>query len=65
MPFNPAIEHHFAALPDPRIPRSKRHNLIDILVIALCGVICGADDFVAIHAWAKAKEAWLKERLLT
>jgi predicted transposase YbfD/YdcC len=63
MPFNPAIEHHFAALPDPRIERSKRHQLLDILVIALCAAICGADDFVAIQAWGKAKENWLKERL--
>jgi len=63
MPFNPAIEHHFAALPDPRVQRSKSHQLIDILVIALCAAICGADDFVAIETWGKAKEGWLKERL--
>ncbi len=63
MPFNPAIEHHFAALPDPRIERSKRHNLLDVLVIALCAAICGADDFVGIEAWGKAKEGWLKGRL--
>jgi predicted transposase YbfD/YdcC len=63
MPFNPAIEHHFAALPDPRVERSKRHSLLDILVIALCAAICGADDFVAIETWAKAKKAWLKGRL--
>jgi hypothetical protein len=57
MPFNPAIEHHFAALPDPRIERSKHHSLLDILVITLCAAICGADDFVAIETWAKAKKA--------
>ena len=63
MPFNPAIEHHFAALSDPRIERSKRHSLPDILVIALGAAICGADDFVAIQTWGKAKENWLKARL--
>jgi predicted transposase YbfD/YdcC len=32
-------------------------------VIGICATICGADDFVAIEAWGRAQEAWLKERL--
>src|ERR1700682_3926951 len=54
---------HFADLPDPRVERTRLHSLTDILVIAICATICGADDFVAIEAWGRAQEGWLKERL--
>jgi predicted transposase YbfD/YdcC len=54
---------HFAVLPDPRVARTQRHMLLDILVIALCALICGADDFVAIARFGQAKEVWLRERL--
>lgn len=54
---------HFATLPDPRIERTKRHKLIDILTIAICGVICGANDWVAIETYGRAKESWLKQFL--
>ncbi len=54
---------HFADLPDPRLARTQRHALLDILVIALCALICGADDFVAIARFGQAKQAWLKDRL--
>ncbi len=39
---------HFALLPDPRVDRTKRHLLLDIVVIAVCAVICGADTWVDI-----------------
>ena len=35
---------HFAELEDPRIDRAKHHQLLDIIIIAVCGVICGADS---------------------
>jgi len=54
---------HFAALPDPRVERTRRHQLIDILVIALCATICGADDFVAMSDWGRIKKDWLQQRL--
>jgi DDE_Tnp_1-associated len=41
------IADHFAQMSDPRIDRTKRHKLIDILTIAICGVICGADSVVS------------------
>lgn len=66
MPACPTVAHfttHFAVLPDPRVERTKRHQLIDILVIALCATVCGADDFVAITDWGRAKRNWLQERL--
>jgi predicted transposase YbfD/YdcC len=50
----------FAAVEDPRVERTKRHKLIDILVIALCGVICGAEGWVEIEEFGKAREAWFK-----
>lgn len=51
---------HFSELPDPRIDRHKAHRLIDILVIAICGAICGADGWVAIAEFGQAKHDWLK-----
>ncbi|WP_448265618.1 ISAs1 family transposase [Nostoc sp. DSM 114159] len=54
------IADHFAVMSDPRIDRTKRHNLIDILTIAICAVICGADSWVAIELYGCAKSEWLK-----
>lgn len=58
-----SIAFHFAAVEDPRIERTKRHLLSDVLTIALCAVLCGADDFVEIALFGRIKHAWLKERL--
>lgn len=54
------IADHFAVLEDPRIDRTKRHNLIDIMTISVCAVICGADSWVAIETYGCAKYEWLK-----
>jgi len=54
-----SIIDHFADLEDPRIDRSKLHNLVDIIVIAICAVICGADSWVEIEEFGKAKLGWL------
>jgi predicted transposase YbfD/YdcC len=58
-----SIIEHFSALPAPRILLKTRHRLVDIVTMALCAVIAGADDWVEIAAYAKAKEAWFKELL--
>ena len=50
---------YFADLPDPRVDRTKRHRLDDILVIASCAVICGADSFEEIERFGKARRDWL------
>jgi predicted transposase YbfD/YdcC len=55
-----AIQTHFADLADPRIDRTRRHELLDIVVIAVCAVICGAEGWVDIAAYGVAKQAWLK-----
>jgi len=54
----------FSDVPDPRINRTKRHALVDILVIAVLGIICGADTWVDIEHFGRAKETWLR-RFLT
>ena len=51
------IQHHFANLTDPR-RRKVTYPLINIVVIAVCAVICGADDFVAIADFGKLKRKW-------
>lgn len=58
-----SLRTHFAALPDPRLARAKRHDLLAILTIAVCGVLCGADSWVEIERFGQAKQAWL-ERLV-
>ena len=54
---------HFACLPDPRIERAKRHHLLDLVTIAVCAVISGADTWVAIETFGQRKEAFLRQFL--
>lgn len=51
---------HFADLPDPRIDRAKRHELLAIVTIARCAVVCGADAWVEIERFGRSKEGWLR-----
>ena len=48
----------FATLPDPRVERTKEHLLLDIVLIAICAVVCGADGWVAVATFGKAKADW-------
>lgn len=50
---------YFSTLPDPRTGNAKRHCFGDIAVISICAVLCGADSFVEIAAFGKAKKTWL------
>src|SRR4051795_1617157 len=60
--YSSRITKHFARLTDPR--RGKvTYPLINIVAIALCATIAGADDFVAIADWARQKQGWLAEFL--
>ena len=58
-----AIEQHFGDLTDPRIDRTKLHKLLDILVIAICAVIAGADNWEDIADFGRAKIDWFKRFL--
>jgi predicted transposase YbfD/YdcC len=55
-----SIAAHFRRVPDPRVRRTRRHALDAILVITLCAVICGADDWVAIARFGRAKRKWFR-----
>ncbi|PIS28337.1 hypothetical protein COT42_08390 [Candidatus Saganbacteria bacterium CG08_land_8_20_14_0_20_45_16] len=54
------IVEHFANLKDPRIDRTKRHLLPDILTVTICAIICGADNWADIETFGKCKEQWFK-----
>ena len=53
----------FDALEDPRIDRCKRHQLLDIIAIAIYAVICGVDSWVCVEMFAKSKEEWFRSFL--
>jgi predicted transposase YbfD/YdcC len=54
-----SIVDHFAAIKDPRREHGKLHRLTDILAIALCAVLAGADSWQQIEIFGNAKEGWL------
>jgi predicted transposase YbfD/YdcC len=58
-----SIETHFRSLPDPRAKHRIEHRLIDIVMITICAVICGADNWVDLENYGHAKQDWLKEFL--
>lgn len=58
-----SILEHFSTVKDPRIDRQKKHQLQDIFFITLCAVISGADNWVMVEQFGKAKEAWFTEQL--
>jgi predicted transposase YbfD/YdcC len=58
-----SVARHFADLPDPRIDRTKKHSLGDILVITLCAVIAGADSWEEVEMFGEARADWLKSFL--
>lgn len=55
-----SLLEHFSILRDPREQRGQRHALTDILVITLCGIICGVDNWVEMERFATAKQEWFK-----
>lgn len=55
-----SIARHFADLPDPRRDQGKRHQLSDMIVIAVCAVICAADTWADVVDFGKAKHKWFK-----
>jgi predicted transposase YbfD/YdcC len=54
-----SITEHFASVKDPRTGNAQLHRLSDIIVIAICAAICGADTWVEVELWAKANRKWL------
>jgi predicted transposase YbfD/YdcC len=58
-----SLEEVFGGIQDPRIDRTKLHKLIDIIIIAICAVICGAEGWEEIEQFGKEKQEWLENIL--
>ena len=50
----------FEGLPDPRLDRTRRHKLVDILTIGLCSILSGGENFSEMEFYGRIKEDWLK-----
>lgn len=58
-----SLADHFADLPDPRLDRQKQHALLDILVIAVCAILAGADSWADVERFGRAKFDWFQRFL--
>jgi predicted transposase YbfD/YdcC len=58
-----SILEHFAVILDPRVERTRKHKLGDILAVAVCAVICGAECWTHIAEFGRANEAWFRSFL--
>jgi predicted transposase YbfD/YdcC len=61
-PLGP-LAQSFAGLTDPRVERTRHHQLLDIILIAICAVVCGADGWTEVEAFGKTKKKWLQRFL--
>lgn len=61
-PLGPLAES-FATLLDARVERTKHHHLLDIVLIAICAVICGAEGWVEVEAFGRTKNKRVKRFL--
>ena len=62
-PKSPSLMAHLEQLDDPRMERTRLHHLLDILVIALCTLLCGGESYNDMEDFGKAKEDWFKNFL--
>ncbi|MCY3691442.1 MAG: ISAs1 family transposase [Chloroflexota bacterium] len=62
-PPKATILDYFADLDDPRVERTRHHKMVDILAIAICATICGADSWVHIELFGKSKREWFQSFL--
>ncbi len=62
-PATSALMEKFSTLVDPRIERTKKHSMTDLLVISICGFICGIDNWVELEEFGEIKKDWFKEFL--
>ena len=58
-----SFEQHFQELPDPRVERTRKHPLINIVFMAVCGVLSGANSIAAIHEFALDRRSWFARYL--
>src|SRR5512143_3167758 len=57
------FHHHFRDLDDPRVKRTRRHPLINIVFMAVCGVLSGANSIAGIHEFAIDRRRWFSRYL--
>jgi len=55
-----SLIEHFEMLSDPRMDRTKEHDLIDVLIIAVCTLLCGGESFNDMEDFGYAKQDWFK-----
>ena len=55
-----SLSKHFQNLKDPRAEHSTSHLLIDMVIITICAMICGANNWVEIENYGYAKKDWLE-----
>jgi predicted transposase YbfD/YdcC len=55
-----SLLEHFKGLPDPRVNRTKEHELLDVLTIAVCTLLCAGESFNDMEDFGKAKEEWFR-----
>lgn len=56
----PSLEVRLSDLPDPQVQGRCDHKLMDILMIVVCAVLCGAGSWMGVETIARAKEAWFR-----
>ena len=57
---NASIVEHFQTLEDPRVERTQKHLLLDLLIIAVCTLLTGGEGFQDMELFGKSKRQWLQ-----
>jgi hypothetical protein len=55
-----SIAEVFGEIPEPRVVGRSKHNLVEMLMLAVCAMVCGIDDFVGIEEWGNQQIDWLR-----
>ncbi len=58
-----ALTTAFSDVPDPRVVGRSKYDLVERLVISVCALVCGIEDFVGIESWSKERIDWLRRVL--
>lgn len=58
-----SLVEHFSVMKDPRMERTRLHSLTDLMVVALCAVLCGADSWVEVEEFGRSKASWFRQFL--
>jgi DDE_Tnp_1-associated/Transposase DDE domain len=58
-----SIGSYFESLSDPRHTRNRKHKLVDVMVLAVCAIVCGCGGPTAMHRWARERQEWLAQYL--